>query len=145
MILAVWCDTNAKDDKVHTRMEYFTIVRPQFGTAKGLFKVLESALCSRACPRCQTTVKLDAQGLARDVKEQQSSPHLLVNVYTRGFAPDVNEQCLIIIIAYMQKHCIILIIIIIIMIQKHGCGLHHAHAQFARVLSCEQLSSLSFR
>ena len=44
MILAVWCDINGEDEKVHTRMEYFTIVQPQFCTAEGLFKVLESAL-----------------------------------------------------------------------------------------------------
>ena len=42
MILAVWCDINGEDEKVHTRMD--TIVQPQFCTAEGLFKVLESAL-----------------------------------------------------------------------------------------------------
>ena len=37
MILAVWCDINGEDKKVHTRIEYFTIVQPQFCTAEGVF------------------------------------------------------------------------------------------------------------
>ena len=44
MILAVWCDINGEDEKVHTQMEYFTIVQPQFCIAEGPLKVLESAL-----------------------------------------------------------------------------------------------------
>ena len=44
VILVVWCDRDGTDEKVHTRMEYFTIVRPQSVTAEGLFKVLESGL-----------------------------------------------------------------------------------------------------
>lgn len=44
LILAVWCDRDGSDEKIHTRMEYFTVVRPQSVTAKGLFNVLETAL-----------------------------------------------------------------------------------------------------
>ena len=44
VILVVWCDRDGTDEKVHTRMEYFTIIRPQSVTAEGLFKVLESGL-----------------------------------------------------------------------------------------------------
>ena len=44
VILAVWCDRDGRDEKVHTRMEYFTVVRPQSVTAEGLLKVLESGL-----------------------------------------------------------------------------------------------------
>ena len=32
------------DERIHTRMEYFTVVRPQSVTAKGLFSVLETGL-----------------------------------------------------------------------------------------------------
>ncbi len=44
VFLAVWCDSNASDERVHTRMEYFTVVRPQSVTAQGLFNVLEHGL-----------------------------------------------------------------------------------------------------
>ncbi len=44
VLLVVWCDRNGSDEKVHTRMEYFTVVRPQSVTAQGLFQVLESGL-----------------------------------------------------------------------------------------------------
>ncbi len=44
LILALWCDRDGRDEKIHTRMEYFTVVQPQSVTAAGLFKVLESAL-----------------------------------------------------------------------------------------------------
>ena len=29
VILVVWCERDGVDEKVHTRMEYFTVVRPQ--------------------------------------------------------------------------------------------------------------------
>ena len=44
VLLLVWCDRNGRDEKVHTQMEYFTVVRPQSVTAQGLFAVLESGL-----------------------------------------------------------------------------------------------------
>ena len=44
IILVVWCDTNGTDEKVHTRMEFLTVVRPESATARGLFKVLEIGL-----------------------------------------------------------------------------------------------------
>ena len=43
-ILVVWCEHDGLDEKVHTRMEYFTVVRPQSVTAQGLLHVLESGL-----------------------------------------------------------------------------------------------------
>ena len=42
--LVVWCDHNGSDEKVHTRMSYFTVVQPQAVTARGLFEALESGL-----------------------------------------------------------------------------------------------------
>ena len=36
VILVMWCDRDGTDEKVHTKMEYFTIVRPQSVTAEGL-------------------------------------------------------------------------------------------------------------
>ena len=35
-ILVVWCEHDGLDEKVHTRMEYFTVVQPQSVTAQGL-------------------------------------------------------------------------------------------------------------
>ena len=32
-----WCDCNGSDEKVHTRMEYFTVMQPQSVTAQSLF------------------------------------------------------------------------------------------------------------
>ena len=44
LILSVWCDRDGMDERIHTRMEYFTVVRPQSVTAKGLFSVLDAGL-----------------------------------------------------------------------------------------------------
>ena len=44
LMLIVWCDVNGSDEKVHTRSDYFTVVRPQSVSGEGLFKVLESGL-----------------------------------------------------------------------------------------------------
>ena len=38
VLLLVRCDRNGRDEKVHTRMEYFTVVRPQSVTAQGLLR-----------------------------------------------------------------------------------------------------------
>ena len=37
---AVLCDRNRSDEKVHTQMKHFTVMRPQPVTAQGLFEVL---------------------------------------------------------------------------------------------------------
>ena len=44
MLLIVWCDTEASDEKVHTRMMYFTLTRPKDVTGTGLFQCLEASL-----------------------------------------------------------------------------------------------------
>ena len=44
LIIAVWCDKNGSDEKVHTKVDYLTLVRPQSVSGQGLFKALESGL-----------------------------------------------------------------------------------------------------
>lgn len=44
LILTIWCDINGKDEKIHTRISYFNIIRPRSVTAEGLFKVVEEGL-----------------------------------------------------------------------------------------------------
>jgi len=44
LFLVQWCDVNGTDEKVHSRMEFFTVSRPKSGDAKGLFDCLQSAL-----------------------------------------------------------------------------------------------------
>ena len=46
ILLVVWCDSDGTDEKVHTRMDYFSVSRPQSVTADGLFQVLEEGLQS---------------------------------------------------------------------------------------------------
>ena len=45
ILLAVWCDPNGSDEKVHTRMGYLMVSRPQSVTADGHFQ-LEGCLGS---------------------------------------------------------------------------------------------------
>lgn len=44
LLLVVWCDINGTDERVHTRMDYLTIVRPESVSGEGLFNVLKRAL-----------------------------------------------------------------------------------------------------
>ena len=44
VLLVVWCDPDGSDEKVHTRMDFFTVSRPQSVTARDLFQVLEGRL-----------------------------------------------------------------------------------------------------
>jgi len=44
VVLAVWCETSAGDEKVHTRIAYLGIGRPKNVTGIGLFDVLEMSL-----------------------------------------------------------------------------------------------------
>ena len=44
ILLVVWCDTEASDEKVHTRMTYFSLTRPKCVTGTGLFQCLEASL-----------------------------------------------------------------------------------------------------
>ena len=51
--LVVWYDRNGSEEKVHTWMEYFTVVRPHSVTAQGLLEVLESRLRALASRKSQ--------------------------------------------------------------------------------------------
>ena len=44
VVLAVWCDLDSSDERIHTRMNFLTVNRPQSVTAHGLFQVLEGCL-----------------------------------------------------------------------------------------------------
>ena len=42
--VVVWCETDGKDKRIHTKMGYFTVSRPQPATADGLFSLLKSTI-----------------------------------------------------------------------------------------------------
>ena len=44
VLLVEWCDPDSSDEKIHTRMDFLMVSRPQSVTARGLFEVLESCL-----------------------------------------------------------------------------------------------------
>ena len=44
MFLALWCDVDGTDEKVHTRMVFFAVARPTDVTASGLFECLQTSL-----------------------------------------------------------------------------------------------------
>ena len=72
VFLAVWCECNGSDQKVHTRMAYLTVVRPQSVTARGLFKVLESVLQDLGIPEvsakhCNKLVGIGTDGASTNI------------------------------------------------------------------------------
>ena len=72
VLLAVWYDCNGSDQKVHTRMEYLTVVRPQSVTTKGLFEVLKSALQDLGIPEvsakhCKKLVSIGTDGASANI------------------------------------------------------------------------------
>lgn len=72
VLLVVWCDSGGSDKKVHTRMEYFTIIRPQSVTAEGLFKVLEGGLqglgiSNISAEKCQKLVGISTDGASANI------------------------------------------------------------------------------
>ena len=44
VFLVLWCDTDGKDEKVHTRMSFFAVARPETVTGRGLIDCMECAL-----------------------------------------------------------------------------------------------------
>ena len=44
LLLVLWCDTDGVNEKIHTRMSYLAIHKPQHVTAKGLFQSLQYGL-----------------------------------------------------------------------------------------------------
>lgn len=72
VLLVVWCDSGGSDKKVHTRMEYITIIRPQSVTAEGLFKVLEGGLqglgiSKISAEKCQKLVGISTDGASANI------------------------------------------------------------------------------
>ena len=70
--VVVWCDTSGTDEKVHTRMEFLTVVRPESATARGLFKVLETSLqhfgIQQLCKEeCAMLVGIGTDGAAANI------------------------------------------------------------------------------
>ena len=44
LFLVLWCDVDGSDEKVHTRMTFFAVARPEEVTGKGLFDCMQGAL-----------------------------------------------------------------------------------------------------
>lgn len=44
LFLVLWCDTSSSDEKVHTKMSFFAVARPDSVTAQGLFQCLQRCL-----------------------------------------------------------------------------------------------------
>ena len=44
LLLVLWCDPDGVDEKIHTRMSYLAIHKPQHVTAEGLFESLKYGL-----------------------------------------------------------------------------------------------------
>ena len=44
VFLVLWCDVDGKDEKVHTRMSFFAVARPESVTGSGLFDCMKCAL-----------------------------------------------------------------------------------------------------
>ena len=44
VFVMLWCDADKKDEKVHTRMSFFAVARPETVTGSGLFDCMKRAL-----------------------------------------------------------------------------------------------------
>ncbi len=44
LLLVLWCDTNGADEKIHTRMSFLSVHKPQHVTAEGLLQSLQYGL-----------------------------------------------------------------------------------------------------
>ena len=44
MFLVLWCDVDGNDEKVHSRMQFFSVLRPDRANAAGLFECLQKSL-----------------------------------------------------------------------------------------------------
>ena len=71
-ILLVWHDPNGCDEKIHTRMEYFTVIRPKAVTGEGLFHVIENALQDLgideiSAEKCKKLVGIGTDGASANV------------------------------------------------------------------------------
>lgn len=72
LLLVVWCDPDGTDEKVHTRMDYLKVSRPQSVTANGLFQVLKEGLQSlgieeMSAGECKKLVGVGTDGAASNI------------------------------------------------------------------------------
>ena len=72
VILVVWCDPRCEDEKIHSRISYFKVIRPKSVTGEGLFKVVEEALQSLGIPSvdegaCAKLVGIGTDGAASNI------------------------------------------------------------------------------
>ena len=64
--MAVWCDSEGKDKRVHISMSFFKVTRPQAVSGQGLFQVMESALQSLGIHAIDATQCHKLVGIATD-------------------------------------------------------------------------------
>lgn len=70
LLLIVWCDTNAEDEKIHTRICYFNALRPKCVTADGLLEVLEGDLARLGVAgvgNCKKLVGIGTDGASANI------------------------------------------------------------------------------
>ena len=72
VLLVVWFDPDGLDEKVHTRMDYFMVSRPQSVTAEGLFEVLKGGLRRLGIPavsadECKKLVGVGTDGASSNI------------------------------------------------------------------------------
>lgn len=66
LVLAVWCDPDGKDERIHTRMSFFKVIQPDSVSGSGLFQVLERALQSLGIHAIDDTQCRKLVGIAMD-------------------------------------------------------------------------------
>lgn len=72
VFMAVWCDTDGTDEKVHTLTSYFHIDRPSTVDTTGLFQCLSNALKQLGCAEvniehCSKLVGIGSDGAATNI------------------------------------------------------------------------------
>lgn len=72
LLVVVCCDRDGSDEKIHTRMEYFTVVRPHLVTVQGLLEVLESGLQGLgikeiSAEECKKLVEIGTDGASANI------------------------------------------------------------------------------
>jgi len=66
MFLAIYCDHNSSDEKVHSRMTYLTVDHPSSATGEGLVTSLENSLRCLGIPSLDTTTCRKFVGVGTD-------------------------------------------------------------------------------
>ena len=72
MFLVLWCDTDGNDEKVHSRMQFFLVMRPESVNATGLFDCLQKALQQFGASvinaeNCKRLIGIGADGASTNV------------------------------------------------------------------------------